>query len=161
MSLTVDYRPDCFEDFYGNELVIKSLKSHLKKESPPIAYMFHGPPGVGKTTLARIMAKAFGCTGEFSVSEHNAANTTGVDHIRNVSSELAFKVIGGGKRKAHIFDECAGFSSAAQAAVLKDIENPALKGVMFFFCTTSLSAMSSPLKQRCSVYPLSLLIRYE
>jgi len=157
MSFKTDFRPETFDEFFGNEATIESLKKMLTLANPPQVYLFTGDYGTGKTTLARIMARNFGCKdNNFDIQEHNNTDLRGIDNVRDIINKLKLKTIGGGKKRAHIFDECQGFTKQAQECLLKPTEEPP-KNIYLFFCTTNREAINKGIRDRCTEYVLSPL----
>ena len=154
------YRPKTLDEFYGNEQVVKAIKTSIESGKTPKTFFLYGERGCGKTTLARIIASHF-CHNH-AIRELNTANFSGIDTSREIANNMMtapFK----GKYKAYIIDECAmlgqgGDSSknAAQHALLKPLEEPP-KHVFFFLCTTDPQNVIKPLKDRCTQYELSPL----
>ncbi len=164
------YRPQTFFDLTGQEHVRKILMEQIIRGTVAHAYLFTGPRGVGKTTSARLLAKAINCTGRkktdaepcavcdacklitdgraLDVMEIDAASHTGVDNIRETvietarfaPSQLAFKVF--------IIDEVHMLSSGAWNALLKIIEEPP-KHVVFVLATTEVHKVPATILSRC------------
>lgn len=97
MSLQVDYRPQTLEDIIGNKEVIESLKSVLARDAPPSTFLFTGPGGSGKTTLARIVAKILNVA-DADFTEQNASSERGIANIRELADNLKFSPLHGDKK---------------------------------------------------------------
>lgn len=154
MSLYLKYRPDSFEDMVGNESMIESLRSCLKKENPPHSFLFHGPTGCGKTTLGRIVAKELGCGGS-DLREIDSADFRGIDVIRDIRKQSQYRPLES-KCKVWILDEVHQMSKDAQSALLKALEDTP-KHVYYILCTTDPQKLISTLKGRCSQFKVDLL----
>jgi DNA polymerase-3 subunit gamma/tau len=148
------YRPNSFEEFLGNEVVIETLQNFLIKEDRPHTYLFYGETGCGKTTLARIMAKEVGTKG-MDLREINTADLRGIDTIRDIRSSINFNPLFGSSR-SFIIDECHMLTNEAQNALLKIIEDTK-DYVYFFFTTTDPSKLIPTLKRRCAKFELKPL----
>lgn len=152
LPLHLKYRPILFKQVIGQDSIIKSLALIIKnKESQ--AFLFHGTiPGIGKTTLARIVAKKFG-TKESDVLEFCAAENTGVDDMRKILDHIRYKPWGDGKYKAIIVDEAHRISGNGFDAILKAVEEPE-DYVLWIFCTTNPNKIPATIRSRCSVFSL-------
>lgn len=149
-DLQVVYRPRDFDSVIGQEHITESLK-HLKKEGQwPHAYLMVGPSGVGKTTVARIIAKELGCD-KANLMEIDAASQSSVEGVRTLTSSLGYEGFGETPTKVIILDECHSLSKAAWQALLKPIEEPP-DHVYFMFCTTEPDKVPDTIKTRCHVY---------
>lgn len=153
-SLATKYRPDGFDEVVGQDAVVKSMKMVLEKKSSK-CFLLSGPSGTGKTTLARIAARTLGVKGSGSLREIDAASKTGVDDMRQVCVDLAYKALGGGGR-ALIVDECHQLSKAAWNSLLKITEEPPPE-TYWFFCTTEPGKVPVTIKRRSSTYDLKLV----
>lgn len=150
----IKYRPKNFDEFLGNESEVKNLKILLEMKDRPHTFLFRGPSGTGKTTLARIVAKELGChPAEFY--ELNAADTRGIDTIREVIDHSHF-VPTLGKVKVYLFDEAHALTDPAKQALLKLAEEPP-RGVYLIFCTTEPEELPVILKKRCQTFILNPL----
>lgn len=166
-SLSQLYRPRRFADVTGQHHVTATLKAELATGSLGHAFLFSGPRGVGKTTCARILAKALGCEslqeGEpcgacapciafqegrvFDVIEIDAATHTGVDMIREAIIEHV-RFAPAGTRKVYILDEAHMLSTASWNALLKTLEEPPAYA-FFVFATTEWHKVPPTIVSRC------------
>ncbi len=162
------YRPTSFADVAGQDHVKTILMNQLKQDTVAHAYLFAGPRGVGKTTIARLLAKAVNCsqlndgdpcgvcTGCLAVSEGktmdvfeiDAASHTGVDNVRENVIEAARFAPTTLKRKVFIIDEVHGLSTPAFNALLKTLEEPPAH-VLFILATTELHKVPETILSRC------------
>ena len=126
------YRPKSLKTFIGNENVISSLEKVINTVQ---VFLFHGPRGTGKTTLARIIARQNKVDFEFDLYEMNCANKTGVEDARNLE-EMAFSLPSFGDKKAFILDEAHRLTGNAQDSLLKVLEEPP-SHTIFILCTTN------------------------
>lgn len=154
MPLHIDLRPDSFDDFIGNSLIVKSLKSLIKREDRPHSYLFSGPSGCGKTSLARIVAKELNCA-DMDLQEINMSNNRGIDTAREIISNCKFKPLSG-KTRVYILDEIHQSTKEFMNAILKIIEEPPVH-VYFIFCTTDPDKIIPTVKNRCSKFSVSRL----
>lgn len=158
MSLYSTVRPTQFSEIVGHGAVVRSLErivgERCSRRDVPHAFLFSGPTGTGKTTLARILMRAFGCSEE-SIAELNAANTRGIDTVRAVAENAGLSTLGGGSR-GYIVDESHQLSSAASEAFLKVIED-CPRDCFFAFCTTAPESLLKTLRARCTTFALSAL----
>jgi len=161
------YRPQSFSDFIGQEHIVTTLTNAISGEMISHAYLFAGPRGTGKTTLARLLAKAVNCENRkgfepcnkcFSCLEINsgramdlieidAASQTGVNEIRNLKEGIRF-VPSRLKYKVFIIDECHQLSKSAANALLKTLEEPPAR-VIFILATTEVHKMIPTILSRC------------
>ena len=155
MSLYLKYRPNSFDEVYGNENICETIQSIIKKERKPHAYLFHGPTGCGKTTLGRILADKLGCKGN-DLREIDSADFRGIDTVREIRKQAQFKPLESPCR-VWLIDECHKLTNDAQNALLKALEDTP-SHVYFILCTTDPQKLIVTIKGRCSqfqVHPLS------
>lgn len=150
--LHVKYRPRVLEDVIGQDQAVKSIKSLLSKPTRPHSFLFTGPSGTGKTTLARILASEFDCTSS-NIIETDAATHTGIDDMRAITETLRFQGFGATPNKMIIIDECHALSKNAWQALLKSVEEPP-QHVFFAFCTTEPAKVPDTVRTRCASYNL-------
>ncbi len=161
------WRPQGFDDLVGQELVAQTFKNALSGDKIVHAYLFSGPRGVGKTSSARILAKALNCeqrsgsepcgtcpsceavTGGASVDvfEIDGASNTSVDSVRELRETVKYAP-SGGKYKIYIIDEVHMLSTAAFNALLKTLEEPP-PHVVFIFATTEPKKVPATILSRC------------
>ena len=172
--LALKYRPQIPEDLIGQEVVIETIVNGIKSEKTPNAYLFTGIRGVGKTTIARIIAKALNCkngidnlckekfcencssiinSNHIDVLEMDAASKTGVDDVRDL---IEFSRYGptSAKYKIFIIDEVHMLSKQAFNALLKTLEEPP-NYLKFIFATTEIKKIPVTVVSRCQRYDLS------
>lgn len=173
MSYTALYRkfrPDCFEDVKGQEHIVTTLQNQIKAERIGHAYLFCGTRGTGKTTIAKIFAKAVNCEhpvdgspcGEcascksiaagasMNVIEIDAASNNGVDNIREIVEEVSYSPAEG-RYKVYIIDEVHMLSIGAFNALLKTLEEPPSYAI-FILATTEVHKIPITILSRCQRY---------
>lgn len=146
------YRPENFDDMAGQKHIIKTLQNAIDNNKIAHAYLFTGPRGTGKTSTAKIFARAVNCTGEHKpcgvcencktdlegvhpdIVEIDAASNNGVEEVRNLIEKVKYAPIKG-KYKVYIIDEVHMMTQGAYNALLKTIEEPPAH-VIFIFATT-------------------------
>jgi len=169
------YRPQTFGDVTGQEVVVKTLQNAIKNNKISHAYLFSGPRGTGKTSVARIFAKALNCTDlqnnepcdkciscqEISqgynpdVIEIDAASNNGVDEIRDIREKVKF-LPSGSKYKVYIIDEVHMLSGGAFNALLKTLEEPP-KHAIFILATTEPQKLPATIISRCQRFEFKAL----
>jgi DNA polymerase-3 subunit gamma/tau len=154
--LPIKYRPPTFEEFFGNEGLISTLKKILKRPmaTMPHSFLLYGPPGTGKTTLARIIRHELKCS-NYDYHELNAADLRKIDDIRAVLSEAPLAPLKG-KIKIYYWDEAHQLLTHSKDAVLKILEEPP-NHVFFFLATTESEKIPKTIQQRCTKLQTRLL----
>jgi len=172
--LALKYRPQTFDDLIGQEVVAETIKNAIKLNKTPNAYLFTGIRGIGKTTIARIVAKSLNClngpdklckddfcenceaisnSSHIDVLEMDAASKTGVDDVRDL---IEFSRYGptSAKYKIFIIDEVHMLSKQAFNALLKTLEEPP-EYLKFIFATTEIKKIPITVVSRCQRFDLS------
>ncbi len=175
VSLANKYRPQTFEDMVGQESISKTLQNALKSGRIAHAYLFYGPRGCGKTTTARILAKALNCTGngatkptaspcgkcpqcveiaqsaDLDVLELDAASNTQVEKVREAIIDTVALASTRDRFKVFILDEVHMLSSSSFNALLKTIEEPPAH-VVFILATTEKHKVPATIVSRCQTF---------
>jgi DNA polymerase-3 subunit gamma/tau len=171
------YRPINFDQVVGQDHVVRTLQNAIQQDRIAHAYIFHGIRGTGKTTLARIMARALNCTGgedadkpsinpcgecddcaalandrHVDVIEIDAASQNSVDDIRELIDSLKYAPVTG-RYKVYIVDEVHMLSDSAFNALLKSLEEPP-EHVVFMFATTEIRKIPVTVLSRCQRFDL-------
>ena len=166
------YRPQLFEEVLGQDAVVRTLRNAIKNERLAHAYLFVGPRGVGKTSTARIFAKALNCVkgptetpcGEcdpcreiaagnsLDVLEIDGASNNGVEQVRELRENVRF-LPSHGKFRIYLIDEVHMLSTAAFNALLKTLEEPP-SHVKFLFATTEAHKLPATIISRCQRFDL-------
>ena len=141
------YRPEKLVDMVGQDEAVSLIQGQLENNELTHAYLFSGPRGVGKTTLARIIAKELGCDPVFDVAEIDAASHNKVDDIRDLNESINFVASSPDKKRIFILDEVHMLSNAASNAFLKTLEEPP-DHVVFILATTEPERVLETIKSR-------------
>jgi DNA polymerase-3 subunit gamma/tau len=164
------YRPQTFAEVVGQEAVVRTLTNAIEQGKVRQAYLFAGPRGTGKTSLARILAKSVNCQHgptptpdgtchacvaiangtSLDVIEMDAASQRGIDDIRDIREHAVLQPVEGG-HKIYILDEAHQLTDAAWNALLKLIEEPP-PHLLFVFCTTELQKVLPTVRSRCQTF---------
>ena len=175
LSLYRKYRPGGFEDLVGQNYVVKTLKNALKNDRIAHAYLFAGPRGTGKTSTAKVYARALNCQEEetlepcgecenckkitsgqsIDVIEIDAASNRGIDEIRELREKVKFYP-SEGQYKVYIIDEVHMLTKGAFNALLKTLEEPP-ENVVFILATTEPHRVIPTIMSRCQRFDFSLL----
>lgn len=171
LVLARKWRPKGFDELIGQEPIIRILKNSIEQRKVAHAYLFSGPRGVGKTSTARILAKALNCENgptsapcgicasckaitdgySFDVMEIDGASNTSVDDVRDLRERIKYAP-SGGKYKVYIIDESHMLSNAAFNALLKTLEEPP-PHVIFVLATTAPKKIPLTVLSRCQHLP--------
>ena len=173
-ALYLTYRPQTFDEVAGQKAIVRTLKNALTTGKMAHAYLFAGPRGTGKTTMARLFAKALDCEEGLGhqcnhcsnclaisegshpdVIEIDAASNNGVDQVRDLIDKVKYAPIKG-KYKIYIIDEVHMMSTGAFNALLKTLEEPP-ENVIFILCTTEPYKVLPTILSRCQRFDFSKL----
>ncbi|MCL2485199.1 MAG: DNA polymerase III subunit gamma/tau [Endomicrobia bacterium] len=175
LVLARKFRPQNFDEVIGQEHISQTLKNAILEKRTAHAYLFSGPRGCGKTTMARILAKALNCkegpttqpcgvcenckeigkSASVDVFEIDAASNTGVDNIRELRENVKFSAANS-KYKVYIIDEVHMLSTGAFNALLKTLEEPP-EHVVFILATTEQHKIPVTILSRCQRYRFKLI----
>ncbi len=172
VSLYQKYRPKCFKEIIGQDVVVKTLVNSIKLNRIGHVYIFAGPKGIGKTTIAKIFSKAINCknfnddicnkcenckiineNNTTDILELDAASNSGVENIRMILENLKFLPVNL-KYKVYIIDEAHMLSNSAWNALLKTLEEPPLN-VVFIFATTEPHKIPTTILSRSQYFEFS------
>ena len=141
------YRPSSLEELVGQPDAVQLISEQIKNSNLSHAYLFSGPRGVGKTSLARIIATTIGCDPVFDITEIDAASHNKVDDVRELNDSVNFIASSPGKKRVFILDEVHMLSNAASNAFLKTLEEPP-EHVIFILATTEPDRVIETIRSR-------------
>ena len=141
------YRPVSLDELVGQPDAVNLIQQQVKNENLSHAYLFSGPRGVGKTSLARIIATTLGCDPVFDITGIDAASHNKVDDIRELNDSINFIASSPGNKRVFILDEVHMLSNAASNAFLKTLEEPPAH-VIFILATTEPDRVLETIKSR-------------
>lgn len=175
VSLYRKYRPESFDDVVGQQHIVRTLKNQIASDRISHAYLFTGTRGTGKTTLAKIFARAINCEkpvdgspcgkcsncrsvineSNVDILEIDAASNNGVDEIRAIRDSVGFMPLHG-RFKVYIIDEVHMLTMSAHNALLKTLEEPP-EHVVFILATTEAHKLPKTILSRCQRFDFRLL----
>lgn len=170
LSLARKYRPKDFNEVVGQEHIVLTLKNAIKLNRINQAYLFYGPRGTGKTSIARILAKSLNCkegpseiccckclscleideSRSLDVIEIDGASNRGIEQIRELRDSVGYRAIGG-RYRAYIIDEVHMLTIEAFNALLKTLEEPPAY-VIFIFATTEVQKVPKTISSRTQMF---------
>lgn len=142
------HRPNNLDDIVGQDDAVRVLKNAFKKGKVAHSWILTGDSGVGKTTIARIIANMLGCDPN-DFFEYNAADFNSIQTIREIRSRMSFSGLSKGKTRVYLLDEMHQLSKPAQNAMLKILEDTP-KHVYFMLATSEPAKVIAAIKTRCT-----------
>lgn len=176
ISLYRRFRPDTFDKVIGQEHIVKTLVNQIKNKAVGHAYLFTGTRGTGKTSVAKILARAVNCDSpvngspcgkchscqemklstNFDILEIDAASNNSVDQIRELTEKINYAPVKEGGYKVYIIDEVHMLTKSAYNALLKTLEEPPSHAI-FILCTTEVQAIPQTILSRCLRFDFRLI----
>ncbi len=167
-SLSIAFRPQALSEMVGAAKLVAVIKGHVASGRLPQAWLFAGDTGSGKTTVARILARALQCThvsqfglpcpecasNQFDILEVNASEISGVENIGKIAEGSLYGPRPPSKYRVYILDEAQRLSTESQNLLLKYFED-CPKTSVWIICTTNPQKILKPLRSRCVYYELS------
>ncbi len=170
VALYRKYRPQKWEQVYGQQAIVQTLKAQIMQKRIGHAYLFSGGRGTGKTTVAKLFAKAVNCANPVNgnpceqcdackatingyntdITEIDAASNNGVDDVRTIIEQSKYRPQNG-QYRVYIIDEVHMLSKSAFNALLKTLEEPS-QGVLFILATTEVNKVPATIYSRCQHY---------
>ena len=176
ITLYRKYRPQNFEQLYGQQNIVEAIKNSLDNNKMSHAYLFNGPRGVGKTTIARLIAKGINCLNNgpssipcdecencreivngsaMDIIEIDAASNRGIDEIRDLKESTGYLPVTC-RKKIYIIDEVHMLTKEAFNALLKILEEPP-QHILFILATTEIEKIPDTVISRCQRYDFKTL----
>lgn len=174
VALYRKYRPQTFDDVIGQDHIVKTLRNQILRDKVSHAYLFTGTRGTGKTSTAKIFARAVNCpdakehngnpccecrvcrdAGNLDVIEMDAASNNGVDYARDIREKVQYPPVNG-RYKVYIIDEVHMLSQGAFNALLKTLEEPPVHA-LFILCTTEVHKIPATILSRCMRFDFRLV----
>jgi len=154
-SLAVRCRPQTLDEVVGNGPIVRSIEKIIEAKQRPHTFLLTGGSGEGKTTLAKVMARAFGCA-DANVQEVDAATNSGVDAVRALTQHMNYKSMSKGGIKCVVVDECHALSNSSWQALLKSTEEPP-EHFYWFLCTTEEGKVPKTIRTRATHFKVAPL----
>lgn len=169
-QLSLSARPRTLDQMIGQQKITDAIRGHMKSGRIIKAWLFSGPKGTGKTSISRIIALSYQCIhqdgkfgvpcreciarkSDFPIIEVNASDITGIDRLRATLEGADYGILGDGRYRVYVLDECHKLSDSAQNLLLKHLEDSPDTAV-FILCSTAPQKILETLRSRCVAYEL-------
>jgi len=168
-QLSLSTRPKTFDEMVGQKKITSAIRGHVKSGRTIKAWLFSGPKGTGKTTISRILAVSYQCPhqtlfgapckecyngkAQYQIEEINTADISTVDKLRDMLQGSFYGIMGAGKFRVYILDECHRLSDAAQQLLLKYLEDSP-DTTVFILCSTAPHKLLETVRSRCVPYEM-------